>query len=286
MCVFVVGGNRSGGGERMSTRSEIISAIQERLRDLQINGTAKDESEMMNLVALLETLSMEEEEATLAEILASSTPEVSDSPFVEPPVTPPPPPAAPVPPAADERTVYTEDQLRSMSESEILAAVLRSEQEVRARSDSFEDVHSDLCPFDVKCPFCGGIMPTFNFPDHVFTKHSDRAGEKHRCGICYLTSNTSLGKVALVEHLRTEHSDFVVESEPTFVIGYNNEVIDKDCTGECPICLEPYLAGQTMTILSCLCRYHQKCIEGYWKTDGHKPGDCPVHRDRDTLIKQ
>jgi len=286
----------------MSSRAEVMAQIQMRLNDLQTNGTASDEAEMINLLGLLDALSMEEEEATLAQVIASSTPDPVFS-------TPEPTPAqtslfaddrAPVPaatatptaaatPAAGDKLVFTQDELNSMSESEIMAAILaseRSEREIRSRADSFEDVHDDLNPFDVKCPFCSKIMPTFNFPEHVFITHQDREGEMHRCGICYLASNTSMGKVNLVEHLRSEHSDFVATEAPAFQVGYNIEVIDKDYPGECPVCWEPFSAGQTLTILSCLCRYHQKCIEGYWERDGHKPGDCAVHRDRDVPSMQ
>jgi len=261
--------------------------------DLQKNGTASDEAEMLNLLGLLHTLSLEEEDDNVAKAIESSTPQVSGTPSVEHP----PPPTSPLSVFGEEeehpsvvasgRTVFTQDEINSMTESEIMAAILLSEEEEsRDRSDSFEDVHNDLCPFDVKCPFCGEIMPTFNFPEHVFSRHSDKSGEMHRCGICYLTSNTSMGKVNLVEHLRAEHSDFVAAEAPTFEIGYNNEVIDKDYPGECPICWEPFVAGQSLTILSCLCRYHQKCIEGYWTKDDHKPGDCAVHRDRDVAANQ
>ncbi|XP_049338945.1 E3 ubiquitin-protein ligase znrf2 isoform X1 [Astyanax mexicanus] len=53
---------------------------------------------------------------------------------------------------------------------------------------------------------------------------------------------------------------------------YNTDVLSKDI-GECSICLEDLLQGETIARLACLCVYHKKCIDS-WSTV--KPC-CPEH---------
>ncbi|KAI4898413.1 hypothetical protein NFI96_023071 [Prochilodus magdalenae] len=53
---------------------------------------------------------------------------------------------------------------------------------------------------------------------------------------------------------------------------YNTDVLSKD-SGECSICLEDLLQGDTIARLACLCVYHKKCIDS-WSVV--KPC-CPEH---------
>jgi Ring finger domain len=52
---------------------------------------------------------------------------------------------------------------------------------------------------------------------------------------------------------------------------------EKDCVddAECTICLEEFEVGASMARLECFCRFHKKCIQG-WFVD--HPGRCPVHQ--------
>lgn len=43
---------------------------------------------------------------------------------------------------------------------------------------------------------------------------------------------------------------------------------------ECMVCLEDFEVGQEMGRLECFCRFHLKCIKGWFEK---KPGKCPVH---------
>lgn len=43
--------------------------------------------------------------------------------------------------------------------------------------------------------------------------------------------------------------------------------------GECDICMEPYLEGQGLAVLNCLCKFHERCISE-WFSRGHF---CPFH---------
>ncbi|XP_076828072.1 uncharacterized protein LOC143474489 [Brachyhypopomus gauderio] len=53
---------------------------------------------------------------------------------------------------------------------------------------------------------------------------------------------------------------------------YNTDVLSKD-SGECSICLEDLLQGDTIARLACLCVYHKKCIDSWCLV---KPC-CPEH---------
>ncbi|XP_020777883.2 LOW QUALITY PROTEIN: E3 ubiquitin-protein ligase znrf2 [Boleophthalmus pectinirostris] len=53
---------------------------------------------------------------------------------------------------------------------------------------------------------------------------------------------------------------------------YNTDVLSKD-SGECSICLEELVQGETIARLACLCVYHKSCIDSWAKV---KPC-CPEH---------
>ncbi|XP_010775313.1 E3 ubiquitin-protein ligase ZNRF2 [Notothenia coriiceps] len=53
---------------------------------------------------------------------------------------------------------------------------------------------------------------------------------------------------------------------------YNTDVLSKD-SGECSICLEDLMQGETIARLACLCVYHKSCIDSWSKV---KPC-CPEH---------
>ncbi|XP_066579067.1 E3 ubiquitin-protein ligase ZNRF1 [Amia ocellicauda] len=53
---------------------------------------------------------------------------------------------------------------------------------------------------------------------------------------------------------------------------YNTDTLYKD-SGECSICLEDLVQGQTIARLACLCIYHKSCIDSWCKV---KPC-CPEH---------
>ncbi|XP_004078638.1 E3 ubiquitin-protein ligase znrf1 [Oryzias latipes] len=53
---------------------------------------------------------------------------------------------------------------------------------------------------------------------------------------------------------------------------YNTDVLSRD-SGECSICLEDLVQGETIARLACLCVYHKSCIDSWSKV---KPC-CPEH---------
>lgn len=53
---------------------------------------------------------------------------------------------------------------------------------------------------------------------------------------------------------------------------YNTDILSKD-SGECSICLEDLVQGETIARLACLCVYHKSCIDSWSKV---KPC-CPEH---------
>ncbi|KAI1006362.1 hypothetical protein K3495_g1859 [Podosphaera aphanis] len=59
------------------------------------------------------------------------------------------------------------------------------------------------------------------------------------------------------------------------IFSYRATEKDKIDNAECTICLEDFEAGQDMGRLECFCRFHLKCIRGWFEM---RPGQCPVHQ--------
>ncbi|XP_073667618.1 E3 ubiquitin-protein ligase znrf2 [Paramisgurnus dabryanus] len=55
-------------------------------------------------------------------------------------------------------------------------------------------------------------------------------------------------------------------------VTYNEDVLVKD-TGECAICLEELIQGDTIARLPCLCIYHKGCIDEWFEVNR----SCPEH---------
>ncbi|XP_026083651.1 E3 ubiquitin-protein ligase znrf2-like [Carassius auratus] len=55
-------------------------------------------------------------------------------------------------------------------------------------------------------------------------------------------------------------------------VTYNEDVLAKD-TGECAICLEELVQGDTIARLPCLCIYHKGCIDEWFEVNR----SCPEH---------
>ncbi|XP_060110121.1 E3 ubiquitin-protein ligase ZNRF1 [Heteronotia binoei] len=122
--------------------------------------------------------------------------------------------------------------------------------------------------------------------------YQETGGGHHRDGMLYLGSRTSLAD-ALPLHLGprwfSSHSGFKCpicsksvasdETEMHFImclskprLSYNDDVLTKDA-GECVICLEELLQGDTIARLPCLCIYHKSCIDSWFEVNR----SCPEH---------
>ncbi|XP_023215252.1 E3 ubiquitin-protein ligase ZNRF2-like isoform X2 [Centruroides vittatus] len=55
-------------------------------------------------------------------------------------------------------------------------------------------------------------------------------------------------------------------------ISYNEDVLTED-KGECVICLEELVQGDTIARLPCLCIYHKSCIDAWFEVNR----SCPEH---------
>ncbi|NXO01348.1 ZNRF1 ligase, partial [Rhinopomastus cyanomelas] len=114
----------------------------------------------------------------------------------------------------------------------------------------------------------------------------------HRDGMLYLGARASLAD-ALPLHIAPRwfgsHSGFKCpicsksvasdEMEMHFImclskprLSYNDDVLTKDA-GECVICLEELLQGDTIARLPCLCIYHKSCIDSWFEVNR----SCPEH---------
>lgn len=56
-------------------------------------------------------------------------------------------------------------------------------------------------------------------------------------------------------------------------VSYNDDVLQEDKGGECVICFEDLLQGDTIARLPCLCIYHKTCIDQWFKINR----SCPEH---------
>ncbi|XP_028595155.2 E3 ubiquitin-protein ligase ZNRF1 [Podarcis muralis] len=120
----------------------------------------------------------------------------------------------------------------------------------------------------------------------------ETGGGHHRDGMLYLGSRASLAD-ALPLHIGprwfSSHSGFKCpicsksvasdEMEMHFImclskprLSYNDDVLTKDA-GECVICLEELLQGDTIARLPCLCIYHKSCIDSWFEVNR----SCPEH---------
>lgn len=55
-------------------------------------------------------------------------------------------------------------------------------------------------------------------------------------------------------------------------ISYNEDVLQEQ-KGECVICLEDMIEGETIARLPCLCIYHKRCIDNWFQVNR----SCPEH---------
>ncbi|XP_028931084.1 E3 ubiquitin-protein ligase ZNRF1 [Ornithorhynchus anatinus] len=132
-------------------------------------------------------------------------------------------------------------------------------------------------------------------PDPSFAPgngYQETGGGHHRDGMLYLGSRASLAD-ALPLHIAprwfSSHSGFKCpicsksvasdEMEMHFImclskprLSYNDDVLTKDA-GECVICLEELLQGDTIARLPCLCIYHKSCIDSWFEVNR----SCPEH---------
>ncbi|XP_025890226.1 E3 ubiquitin-protein ligase ZNRF1 [Nothoprocta perdicaria] len=122
--------------------------------------------------------------------------------------------------------------------------------------------------------------------------YQETGGGHHRDGMLYLGARASLAD-ALPLHIAprwfSAHSGFKCpicsksvasdEMEMHFImclskprLSYNDDVLTKDA-GECVICLEELLQGDTIARLPCLCIYHKSCIDSWFEVNR----SCPEH---------
>lgn len=137
----------------------------------------------------------------------------------------------------------------------------------------------------VRCPYPGCTVRTesYNFPLHVYENHESSENHSFDCPICRLMgSETPSGDdFNLLRHLRTAHSDMIPDAPVNTMQARINdrtvtvieESLDEDKT--CPFCLDGFTSNQRVTILGCLCIYHEECYNKY--ISGYPDLPCIVH---------
>nr|XP_005279520.1 E3 ubiquitin-protein ligase ZNRF1 isoform X2 [Chrysemys picta bellii] len=90
--------------------------------------------------------------------------------------------------------------------------------------------------------------------------YQETGGGRHGDGMLYLGPRASLAD-ALPLHIA-----------PRWFSAHSDDVLTKDA-GECVICLEELLQGDTIARLPCLCIYHKSCIDSWFEVNR----SCPEH---------
>lgn len=85
-------------------------------------------------------------------------------------------------------------------------------------------------------------------------------------------SNQNNIETHLKECLENEN----VENKVKLGNKYELQKLDKDLGKECPICFEDFLKGQVIVRIDCLCIFHKKCIDEWYKYS-KVDGICPIH---------
>lgn len=140
-------------------------------------------------------------------------------------------------------------------------------------------------PFLVRCPYPGCTVrtETYNFPQHVYETHESFHTQNFSCPICRITgANTPITPdFNLVEHLKSVHSDMIPDA-PVNLKGegiYTRQdiIIDKSLDGDktCPFCLGEFHSSEKVTILGCMCMYHEECYNDYIRNYPNLP--CIIH---------
>ncbi|XP_075796811.1 E3 ubiquitin-protein ligase ZNRF1 isoform X1 [Pelodiscus sinensis] len=120
--------------------------------------------------------------------------------------------------------------------------------------------------------------------------YQETGGGRHGDGMLYLGPRASLADALhIAPRWFSAHSGFKCpicsksvasdEMEMHFImclskprLSYNDDVLTKDA-GECVICLEELLQGDTIARLPCLCIYHKSCIDSWFEVNR----SCPEH---------
>uniref|UniRef100_A0A8C8VGA8 E3 ubiquitin-protein ligase ZNRF1 n=1 Tax=Pelusios castaneus TaxID=367368 RepID=A0A8C8VGA8_9SAUR len=104
--------------------------------------------------------------------------------------------------------------------------------------------------------------------------YQETGGGRHGDGMLYLGPRASLAD-ALPLHIAprwfSAHSGEPLSS-PVLFQPRLDDVLTKDA-GECVICLEELLQGDTIARLPCLCIYHKSCIDSWFEVNR----SCPEH---------
>ncbi|XP_028391692.1 E3 ubiquitin-protein ligase znrf2-like [Dendronephthya gigantea] len=125
-------------------------------------------------------------------------------------------------------------------------------------------------------------IPTRRLQTREISSEENSSGD-NSTGVSNMLHSSSLpGQLFALHGLRCPVCSKFVQSDDVelhFVmcltkprLAYNADILSQD-SGECVICLEDLLAGEKIARLPCLCIYHKKCIDKWFK----KNRTCPEH---------
>ena len=117
---------------------------------------------------------------------------------------------------------------------------------------------------------------TRNYLSRLFRGRQRRStDELQMCPVCSV-------KLALDENDRVQHLNECLTRNSSSILGdrYTVHVLNSPDPRECPICYEEFHDGresqpQRIAVMNCLCRFHERCIERWFK----RSASCPFHSD-------
>ena len=125
-------------------------------------------------------------------------------------------------------------------------------------------------------------IPTRRLQALEISSEENSPNDNSNHGVSMLQARSLPGQLFALHGLRCPVCSKFVQSEEVelhFVmcltkprLSYNADILTQD-SGECVICLEDLLAGEKIARLPCLCIYHKKCIDNWFK----KNRSCPEH---------
>ncbi|EEH48278.2 uncharacterized protein PADG_04362 [Paracoccidioides brasiliensis Pb18] len=136
------------------------------------------------------------------------------------------------------------------------------------------------------CPVCSHILPprAADGSEEAREAHVRACIEGHGRPIIDITSPGSSGHSTSQQissnhgsSNSNDHGDHHAD-RPLRMLPFT--ATEKDCVGEdsgpqeCTICMEEYEVGDPLVRLECLCKFHKRCIVGWFE----KKMECPVHK--------
>ncbi len=135
-------------------------------------------------------------------------------------------------------------------------------------------------PHDTLCEFCGEIVNIERYDYHAKRCKSNPINIRAPCSFCEKEFPSDLATKHVIycsqnpENIKSIHSQSQVKNIKPQLKEYKKQMVDDKSGGDCPICLCEIKKSDSVRFLSCLHKYHEKCIADWTKQNKN----CPICR--------